>query len=177
VQAVWDRDLGGRSIAASPGNLYSKPERVNPGRDLNRIFKINCDQKVAPGEFAETEYIKELRVPSNLLHSFDNRVATIDAAVILPEEYYREPKRLFPVLFKISGYDGDYHRYSGKDYKSSPVDSASVITVFLDGSCRLGHSVYANSDNNGPWGDALVEEFIPALAKKFRCNGARLIVV
>jgi len=27
----------------------------------------------------------------------------------------------------------------------------------------LGHSVYANSDNNGPWGDALIKEFIPAL--------------
>jgi S-formylglutathione hydrolase FrmB len=48
--------------------------------------------------------------------------------------------------------------------------------VILDGNCALGHSVYANSDNNGPWSDALITEFIPVLEKKFRANGARLLM-
>ena len=54
-------------------------------------------------------------------------------------------------------------------------DSIEAIIVYLDGNCRLGHSVYANSDNNGPWGDALVKEFIPELEKQYRCDGARLL--
>ena len=33
VQAVWDRNLGGRSIAESPGNLMSKPERLQITKD------------------------------------------------------------------------------------------------------------------------------------------------
>jgi len=47
--------------------------------------------------------------------------------------------------------------------------------VILDGNCPLGHSVYANSENNGPWGNALVNEFIPVLGEKYRCNSARLL--
>jgi len=35
--------------------------------------------------------------------------------------------------------------------------------------------VYANSDNNGPWGDALVKELIPEVERKFRCNGFRAL--
>jgi len=55
------------------------------------------------------------------------------------------------------------------------LDSIEAIIVYLDGNCPLGHSVYANSDNNGPWGDALVKEFIPELEKQYRCNGARFL--
>jgi hypothetical protein len=58
---------------------------------------------------------------------------------------------------------------------SAEMDSIPVIQVYLDGNCSLGHSVYANSDNNGPWGDALTTEFIPLLEKNFRANGARLL--
>ncbi|MEP6726358.1 MAG: alpha/beta hydrolase-fold protein, partial [Bacteroidota bacterium] len=32
-----------------------------------------------------------------------------------------------------------------------------------------------NSANNGPWGDALVKEFIPLVESKYRCDGARLL--
>ena len=55
------------------------------------------------------------------------------------------------------------------------VDTTSCIVVYLDGSCALGHSVYANSDNNGPWGDALTKELIPVIEKTYRCNGARFL--
>ena len=79
------------------------------------------------------------------------------------------------MLFEVSGYGGDYHSYSGSNNPARPIDSTAVIRVFLDGNCELGHSVYANSDNNGPWGDALTKEFIPLVEKEYRCNGARLL--
>jgi hypothetical protein len=78
-------------------------------------------------------------------------------------------------LYIASGYGGDYHGYSADTLPSDPIDTVPCIWVFLDGNCALGHSVYANSDNNGPWGDALTQEFIPLLEKKYRCNGARLL--
>jgi S-formylglutathione hydrolase FrmB len=40
--------------------------------------------------------------------------------------------------------------------------------VVLDPSCPLGHHVFADSANNGPWGTALVEEFLPELDRTFR---------
>jgi hypothetical protein len=150
VQAIWDRNLGGRSISNSLGNLYSRP--------------------------IEAERVKELRVPSRLLSDFYHRAVTLDAAVLLPDEHLKEPERKFPILFLVFGFTGDYHNYSGgRDEKIGLFDSMPCIRVLLDGNCPLGHSVYANSENNGPWGDALVEEFIPSLEKRFRCNGARLL--
>ena len=176
VQIVWDRNLGGRSIAASAGNLYNLSEKINITKDTKKVFSILATQMIAAAdEFKETEFVKELKAPSSLLSKFHGKMMTVDGAVILPKEYYNEPDRKFPVLFTVAGYGGDYHRYSGDAIPGPGLDSIPVIKVYLDGNCPLGHCVYANSDNNGPWGDALTSEFIPLLEKKYRCNGAKLL--
>jgi hypothetical protein len=175
VQAVWDRDLGGRAISESPGNLYSESKKIRLTKDVNEVFNIKATKKVPEPVFTETQYAKELKVPSALLSNFSHKPITVDAAVVLPKEYFTQPRRKFPVKFVASGYGGNYHAYSGFPGSSTPIDTTAVIFVYLDGNCRLGHSVYANSDNNGPWGDALTTEFIPQLEKTYRCNGARLI--
>jgi hypothetical protein len=172
VQAVWDRNLGGRAINRSPGNLYSLPQKVKLTKDAAAQFTVNCDQVVAQPKFTDTKWVKELKVPSKLLSTSQGRPMTIDAAVSLPQEYYSQAQRQFPVLFIVFGYGGDYHRYSGDTTATSrPIDTAACITVYLDGNCAGGHSVYANSDNNGPWGDALIKDFIPQLENTYRCNG------
>lgn len=43
-----------------------------------------------------------------------------------------------------------------------------MLRVVLDPEVPLGHSVFANSANNGPVGDALVQELIPEIEKRFR---------
>lgn len=176
VQAVWDRDLGGRAIAESPGNLYSVPVRVSLRKDTGARFTLLCDQVVQGKAFNSTLFSKELRVTSELLSKSQGRPVTMDAAVLLPREYYSQPQRKFPVVYNVSGYGGDYHRYSGDtSVRGLVLDTIPCITVYLDGNCPGGHSVYANSENNGPWGDALVKEFIPAMENTYRCSGARLL--
>ncbi|NLP10786.1 esterase family protein [bacterium] len=176
VQAIWDRNLGGRSIATSPGNIYSQAIQVTLTKNTKKVFKIECNQIMPALAFVETDLVKELKVPSRLLSDFHHRAVTIDAAVLLPDEYLTEPDRKFPVLFFVFGFGGDYHVHSGtRGEKMRLPHSTPCIRVYLDGNCPLGHAVYANSENNGPWGDSLVEEFIPSLEKRFRCNGARLL--
>lgn len=176
VQIVWDRNLGGRSIAESSGNLYNATEKITITKETKKVFTITANQIIPElPEFKETEFVKELKAPSVLLTKFHGKSMTVDAAVILPKEYYTEPDREFPVLYTVSGFGGDYHRYSGNDKPNPDMENIAVIKVYLDGNCSLGHSVYANSDNNGPWGDALTTEFIPLLEKNYRTNGARLL--
>jgi S-formylglutathione hydrolase FrmB len=175
VQAVWDRDLGGRAIAESPGNIYSKTIRVKLTKDIKKIFSIQCTEVITEKDFKDTKYVKELKVLSPLLSAFHHRSFSLGAAVILPKTYYEQPQKKYPVVFTVFGYGGDYHTRSGDTILRSSLDSLETITVYLDGNCQLGHSVYANSDNNGPWGDALVKEFIPELEKQYRCDGARLL--
>jgi S-formylglutathione hydrolase FrmB len=175
AQAVWDRNLGGRAIAESPGNIYNTALRVNVTKERNKVFALVCEKVISEPNFKETDNVKAVRLPSALLSTFYGRPTTIEAAIILPKEYYEQSQRRFPVLYQVSGYGGDYHRYSGSTKSSTPIDTTACIRVFLDGNCSLGHSVYANSENNGPWGDALTKELIPEVEKKFRCNAARLL--
>ncbi len=176
VQAVWDRNLGGRSIAETEGNIFNKSSQIMITQKRDQVYTIVCDQVVPPKTFTETEFVKELKVPSRLLSDFHKKNYTLNAAVQLPAEYYKEPEKKFPVVFLVFGYGGDYHYYSNIKDPSVPLDTIPCIKVLLDGNCPLGHSVYTNSDNNGPWGDALTQEFIPMLEQKYRCNGARLLI-
>ncbi len=50
-----------------------------------------------------------------------------------------------------------------------------MIWVVLDANCRLGHHVFADSENNGPVGTALVKELIPHIEKQYRGSGTRFI--
>ncbi|MDN5288509.1 MAG: hypothetical protein JWR38_4783 [Mucilaginibacter sp.] len=175
VQAIWDRNLGGRAISESPGNLYSVTQKVNITKDYSKQFSIIATKVIPDQVFKETQYVKEIKAPSALLSKFLNKQTTINAAIQLPKEYFSQPNRKFPVEFFVFGYGGDYHRLSGNPYEAKPIDTSACIIVYLDGNCPLGHCVYANSENNGPWGDALTTEFIPALEKQYRCNGAMLL--
>ncbi len=175
IQAVFDRNLGGRAISGSPGNLYSVSKKIKLTKNHYEVFTLQATKKIPEPGFTNTQYVKVLKAPSALLSAFHHKAVTVDAAIILPKQYYTEPQRKFPVKYEVSGYGGDYHRYSGSTNPSTPIDTTACIMVYLDGGCPLGHSVYANSDNNGPWGDALTQEFIPQFEKIYRTNGARLL--
>src|SRR5580658_5345487 len=87
VQAVWDRNLGGRAIAESPGNIYSTPMKVTLTKDTGARFNVVCDQVVAAQPFVPTTFVKELRVASEGLSRSQGRSTTVDAAILLPREY------------------------------------------------------------------------------------------
>jgi hypothetical protein len=175
AQVVWDKNEGGRSIANSLGNMYNDAINIQLTKNTNASFNIVCNNVIKERSFVETQFVKELKVSSALLTASYKRATTINAAILLPKEYYDQPERKFPVLYWISGYGGDYHNYSGNNDPSQPIDTTPCIRVFLDGNCPLGHCVYANSDNNGPWGDALTQELIPQVEKIYRTNKARLL--
>ena len=175
AQVVWDRNEGGRSIGDSPGNIYNESVVINLTKNTSQSFSIVCKEVNKEQPFVETQYTKALRSPSTLLTSFYKRPTSVNAAILLPKEYFSQPARKFPVLYWISGYGGDYHAYSGRNDPSLPIDTTPCIRVYLDGNCPGGHSVYANSDNNGPWGDALTQELIPLVEKTYRTNAARLL--
>lgn len=178
VQAVWDRNLGGRNIGTSPSNLYSVSQQIEITKDTTMIWDIVCDQVIAEPVFVNSTFVQEIKVPSKLLTQFFKRRKSMDGAIILPKQYHSESKRRFPVLFVIGGFGADYHHYSKENMDtipSTPLDTIACIRVYLDGNCPLGHSVYANSDNNGRWGDVVVSEFIPYLNQHYRTNGAILM--
>lgn len=175
AQVVFDLNQGDFNIGTSTGNLYSEPIKVNFNKNFEETFKIKATQVIAPIEFKETEVLKELSIKSNLLSDFHSKDVFISAGISLPKEYYSQPDKDYPVIFSIFGFGANYKLHSGRYTFLEQLGEQSAIVVYLDGNCPEGHSTYANSDVNGPWGDALVKELIPALNEKYRTNNAFLL--
>jgi pimeloyl-ACP methyl ester carboxylesterase len=178
VQAVWDLNLGGRVIGQSTGNPYSAARKVSL-QATGEIFTLDCSQVVPAPVFVATRFCKEIKAPSALLSRFHRKPMSLDGAVILPADYYRHPQRRYPVLFTVGGFGADYHHYSCSEstdtLPATPIDTIACIRVYLDGASALGHTVYANSANNGPVGDAFATEFLPLLDRQYRTNGGRVL--
>ncbi len=179
VQAILDRNLGGRSVGASPGNLYSKPSTVVLDSSGEIEIALVCDQVVEEPAFVDTESVKEIRLPSPSLSRFYGRPTFLRAAVAVPPAYRKDPKRKFPVLYIVPGFGGNHFGWSGRtSVGGSDRGGEPFIQVLLNPDCPTGHSVFADSANNGPWGLALTKELIPAIEKQYRTYrepGARFV--
>lgn len=172
VQAVLDRNLGGRAIGSSEGNLYGEAVKIALDPRENREVRMTCDKVVPALVFRDTETVKEVRVESKLLSKFYGRPTFLQAAVALPEEWAKEPERKFPVVYEIPGFGGTHYGLSGRaNLRQTHRDGEPFLYVTLNPDCPTGHSVFADSANNGPWGTALTTELIPALEKQYRAIG------
>ena len=176
AQVVFDRNLGGQDIGSSPGNLYSPSKKLTFNKNFDITYPLQANQVIQELPFKETKTLKELALKSKLLSKFHGKDVTIAGAVSLPDEYYQNPGTSYPVVFSVFGFGANYKTNSGAGkYAFTHLGDSPVIVVYLDGNCPQGHSTYANSDINGPWGDALVNEFIPALEQQYRTNGAKFV--
>ncbi|CAN5615961.1 alpha/beta hydrolase-fold protein [soil metagenome] len=179
AQAILDRDLGGISVFSSPGNLYSKAKRFTWDGSMANTIELQLDQVVDDDEFTETGTVKYFEITSKLLSDFHKKPIKLRAGVVLPKSYAKEATHKYPTVYEIPGFGGDHHHAGIASITGSTnVGDTEAIWVVLDPNCRLGHHVFADSANNGPYGRALVEELIPALEKKFRMSatpGTRLL--
>ena len=73
VQAVWDRNMGGRAIAESPGNMFSKSQKVMLTKDFSKVYTLVSDEAVTEKVFKETKFVKELKASSALLGLFHHK--------------------------------------------------------------------------------------------------------
>ncbi len=177
AQAILDRDLGGISVFASPGNLYSKAKRVEFDPKKSEVVELTLDQTVGPAAFRETDNVKLVDIPSKLLSDFHGKPMRMRAGVVLPASYANEPEKKYPVVYEVTGFGGDHNAAHGATGRTN-LAGTEVIWVVLDANCRLGHHVFADSANNGPVGTALVQELIPYIEKTYRGIGkpsARLV--
>lgn len=130
-----------------------------------------------PGESVrESETLKLVELESARLSRFWGRPIAVKATVLLPPGYAASPAKKYPTVYLVHGFEGNH--LTGALYQAPRLAQEmaahkipEMIYVFLDGQCPLGHHEFADSVNNGPWGEALVKEFIPYLEKKFRMDG------
>ena len=172
VQAVMDFQRGDKiSYAAAEGNGYSKSVRVSFKPQDKEAVKLAITEVYHTVAFRESEHAKLVDFESPLLSKFHGQSIHHRAAVVVPSSYARDLTRKYPVIYEIPGFGGNIGGAgSAAVLNRTSVAGVDMIYVILDPSCYWGHHVFADSANNGPRGQALIEELIPYIEQHFRAE-------
>ena len=187
----------GQQWNVSPGNLVSEVQKVrlDPGAGYN--IKLMLARKLPEISVTpDTEWVKRIKIQSKLLSEFWGQPIYIGATVLLPKGYGGDTSSKYPAIY-IQGHFGlrapfgfsiaapakptgeqqaraprpPGARETGSDFSQAWLsdDFPRMIAVTFQHPTPYYDDSYAvNSANNGPYGDALLEELIPYLEKTFR---------
>ncbi len=169
----------GQNWRRSPGNLFSDPVKVRIDGGAAESPSLILNHVVPPIlPYQDTAHLKHLKIQSKLLSEFWGRPMYIGANVLLPRGYDEYPGVRYPVHY-IQGHfpRGGVARFSedpaGAGFKAWNADNLPrFIQVTFEHACPYYDDSYGvNSDNVGPYGDAIVTELIPSIEKTFRAIG------
>jgi pimeloyl-ACP methyl ester carboxylesterase len=94
--------------------------------------------------------------------------------VLTPPEYDSKKTSFYPVVYFTHGYGGSADGLVGgmiETYRlMSKGEMPPMVWVFLDESSATGTHEFADSVNNGPWGQALTAELIPQLESQYKID-------
>jgi hypothetical protein len=100
----------GQHWYSAPGNLYSKPEKINldPNKAMTKsIFLDRVIPSIEPPK--DTDYIKHIKIQSKLLTEFWGRPMHLGAHVLLPHGFQDHPDAKYPLMI----FHGHYPEYFG----------------------------------------------------------------
>ncbi len=203
VQLPMDRGEG-QHWNRAPDNLYSTPRRMRFDPRNGETLRISLDQilpRIEPPE--DTNYIKHIKIPSELLTEFWGRPMHLGACVLLPHGYDEHPEARYPLIvnhghfprtfggfresppdlnvapvhstrFDIPGYNRIVQEHAHNFYKHwiRPDTPRMIIIEIQHANPYYDDSYAVNSENLGPYGDAIMTELIPFVEKRFRGIGA-----
>lgn len=193
LQAVLDGNRDYNYGGRGEGDLVSEPTRVHlgtggriPSLSLIRALPARPDPWAvaddAPAEaraaMAATRAQTELLdFASPALSKFWGRDIRMRGWVLLPPGYADagNAQTRYPTAYFTHGFGGSLPGLvRSVAYVAEAMRAGSMppmIWVFLDESSATGTHEFADSVNNGPWGQALTAELIPALEARYRMDG------
>lgn len=174
VQAALKTNRRARSLRAEGNAVTAKSvvyiERGKMCRPVDLLFNIAAGGERA---FGETDAVKEITVPSELLSRFHGTPERLQAAVILPASYSAEKDRRYPTVYVMGGWGSSRHDaltgFPQKRYGMSGFGEEKVF-VFLEHACGSGYHVFCGSETNGPLEEALLGELIPWIERTYRVD-------
>lgn len=169
-RVIFDKNTEKRSSFVANGNGYSEKQTVLFKENQTEVISLQISKVFDGWIFNETENIKEIKFKSNCLSDFWGKDMFIESAVILPSGYKKNDKK-YPLVFIFTGFGSSHAAIT---YGTLQIDKYGVNTigkdkvfVYMNGSFFQGYHHFADSENNGPWGKAFTEEFIPYIEEHY----------
>jgi hypothetical protein len=172
---VWmhDDQWEGQRWETSPGNLYSRPQKMRLDASSGYRLSLVADQKIPPVVMPpDTPLVKRFRFQSPMLTKFWGRPIFIGATVLLPRDYDTETMS-YPVLYM----QGHFSLGAPIGFREgSEIAQAwmrddfprMIVVTFQHPNPYYDDSYAVNSVNVGPYGDALMQELIPEVETRYR---------
>jgi Putative esterase len=164
----------GQDWKRSPGNLFGDPMRVTFDPRSTAPIRLTAG-KVIPAiqPPPDTTLVKRIRIQSALLTKWWGHPIHLGATVLLPKEYETHPDVRYPVNYEHGHFSlrapGGFGAGGPFDAFWLAADTPRMIYVTLQHPSPYYDDSYGvNSENNGPFGDAILQELIPAIESKFR---------
>ncbi|WP_304190437.1 hypothetical protein [Phenylobacterium aquaticum] len=89
----------GQQWAEKPGNLYSTPVRLHIDPSSQQHIAITLDRQIAAiTPKPDTEWVKHIRIKSELLSKYWGRPVYLGAHVLLPKGFADHPKAHYPLM-------------------------------------------------------------------------------
>ncbi len=172
---VWMHDdkWEGQRFEISPGNLYSDVQKVTVDPKAGGVIKLSASNVIPPIPFPEdTQYVKRFRFESPMLTKFWGRPIYLGATALLPRDYDKETQS-YPVLY-MQGHFSTANPLGFREgtdiYRAWLSDNfpRMLVVTFQHPTPYFDDSYAVNSVNVGPYGDAIIQELIPEVEKRFR---------
>ncbi len=170
----------GQQWKTSPGNLYGDPVRITYDPRSSVPIRLVADKVIPPvTPPADDANVKRIRLESAILTKWWGHPIFLGATVLLPKDYDAHPNVKYPVVYQHGHFSlaapGGFGRTSGRagavDFTTWWLsDSAPrmIVVTLQHPSPYYDDSYGVNSANNGPYGDAIMQELIPAVETRFR---------
>jgi len=164
----------GQDWKRSPGNLFGDPVRVAFDPKSATPLRLVANKVIPPIPLpADTDMVKRIRFQSAILSKWWGQPIYLGATVLLPRGYDTHPNVRYPVNYMQDhfslnppggfGRGGDFDRFWMSD------TAPRFIAVTLQHPSPYYDDSYGvDSANNGPYGEAIIKELIPAVEQKFR---------
>ncbi len=170
----------------SPGNLYSDVRKVFINPSKNHTISVSCKNVIPPIEIPpDTKWVKRVKFQSKILTEFWGQPIYLGATILLPKGYDEHPNVYYPVNYAQGhfslrapyGFRTDdpgekkprgRRGYEFYEYWISE-ECPRMLAVTFQHPCPYYDDSYAvNSENCGPYGDAIMQELIPFVEEHFR---------
>lgn len=160
----------GQRWVRSPGNGYSDVAKVRIDQGKPTTIDLVVNRKIPPIPFPEdTRMVKRFRIQSKLLTKFWGHPIWIGATVLLPRGYHEHPSVKYPVIYKQGHFSTRPPYRHGPRSEWMSDDFPRMLAVTIQHPTPYFDDSYAvNSANNGPYGDAIHQELIPEIERRFR---------
>jgi hypothetical protein len=99
----------GQQWNRKPGNFYSLPAAIEIDRSRPQAFELRMDQVIPEIEPpADTEFVKHIRMRSELLSEFWGEDVYLGAHVLLPKDFEEHPDVRYPLMVFHGHFPADF---------------------------------------------------------------------